>query len=192
VTFKSTGANDGWILESKENSNRGGIGNSTATTFNLGDDPQDRQYRAILDFPTSSLPDNAVVTQVILMIKNQKMVGTNAFNTHQNINVDIRNSYFGSSGFFGFNSLDLTDFQAPASKDSIGTIYNNPVSGWYWTLLDGSANQFINLQGVTQFRLMFQLDDNDDMAADYLTFYSGNANAQGDRPQLQVEYYVQK
>ncbi len=192
TTFRSNGANDGWILESKEDSNRGGIGNSTATTFNLGDDQQDRQYRAILHFATSSLPDNAVITQVILMIKNQKVFGTNPFITHQNINVDIHKGYFGSSGFLGFNSLDLADFQAPASQDSAGIIYNNPVSGWYWTLLDGSAYQFVDLQGVTQLRLRFQLDDNDDMAADYLSFYSGNANSQADRPQLQVEYYVPK
>jgi hypothetical protein len=191
-TFKSSGSNDGWVLESSENSNRGGSTNSSAATFNLGDDKQDRQFRAILHFPTASLPDNAIVTQLILMIKNQGVVGTNPFITHQNINVDIRKGFFGSAGLFGTHSLDSTDFQAPASKSSVGTIYNNPVSGWYWTLLDSSANQFINLQGVTQFRLMFQLDDNDDMGADYLTFYSGNSSAQADRPQLQVEYYIPK
>jgi hypothetical protein len=192
TTFRSTGANDGWLLESNETSNQAGTGNSAATTFNLGDNKQDRQYRAILHFATSSLPDNAIVTQVILMIKAQGVVGTNPFITHQNINVDIRNGYFGSSGLFGINSLDLTDFQAPASMNAAGVIQNNPVSGWYWTMLDGSAGQFVNLQGVTQLRLMFQTDDNDDLADDYLALFSGNYGTLSDRPHLLVEYYLRK
>ena len=47
----------------------------------------------------------------------------------------------------------------------------------------------INLTGHTQFRLRFNLDDNDDLGADYLSFYSGNA-AEADRPELIVTYYV--
>jgi hypothetical protein len=191
-TFRSNGTNDGWILESSEDSNQGGSKNATANTFNLGDDSQDRQYRAILHFPTYYLPDNAVVTQVILMIKNQGVVGTNPFSTHQNISVDIRGGYFGSSGLFGINALDLIDFQAQSNRDSVGTINNNPISGWYWTLLDSTANPVINLQGITQLRLRFQTDDNEDLGDDYLTFFSGNVDALSDRPRLLVEYRVQR
>src|SRR6185295_1516944 len=60
-TFNSVALNDGWILESTETSGVGGTMNSSATTFNLGDDLVDRQYRAILHFDTSSLPDTAVI-----------------------------------------------------------------------------------------------------------------------------------
>lgn len=49
---------------------------------------------------------------------------------------------------------------------------------------------YIHLIGFTQFRLRFQKDDNDDMGADYLKFYSGNAGTASYRPQLIVEYYV--
>ncbi len=189
-TFRSNGTNDGWVLESAENSNQGGSKNATATTFRIGDDAQDRQYRTILHFPTHYLPDNAVVTQVLLVIKAQGVVGTDPFTTHQNISVDIRSGYFGSAGLFGINGLDLTDFQAPASMSSAGVILNNPVGGWYWAMLDSSADPFINLQGVTQLRLMFQTDDNDDLGDDYLTFFSGNHDALADRPHLLVEYYV--
>jgi len=189
-TFRSNGTNDGWVLESSEESNRGGSKNSIAGTFNLGDDRQDRQYRAILHFPTASLPDNAVITMVILTIKRQGLIGTDPFDTHQNINIDIQKGYFGSAGLFGINGLDLSDFQVPASKSSAGTIYNNPVNGWYWAMLDNTAIPYVNLTGVTQFRLGFQVDDNDDRGDDYLKFFSGNYKAQSDRPQLQVEYYV--
>jgi len=45
------------------------------------------------------------------------------------------------------------------------------------------------LDGITQIRLRFQKDDNDDAGADYLKIYSGDAPAVS-RPQLIVEYYV--
>jgi Tol biopolymer transport system component len=189
-TFRSNGSNDGWVLESNENSNLGGSRNSTAQTFIIGDDENNRQYRSILHFPTYYLPDNAVITQAVLIIKSQGVVGTNPFTTHQNIAIDIRGGYFGSSGLFGLNSLDLADFQAPADMNSAGIIQNNPVSGWYWALLDSKSYPFINLTGVTQLRLMFQLDDNNDLGADYLAFFSGNYVVVSDRPQLLIEYHT--
>jgi hypothetical protein len=189
-SLRSNGTNDGWILESGENSNVGGTKNATATTFRLGDDSQDRQYRSILHFPTFYLPDNAVITQVVLMIKNQGVAGQDPFATHQNISVDIRSGYFGSAGLFGINGLDPSDYQSPPTMNSVGTIQNNPVQGWYWSLLDSSAHAAINLQGITQLRLSFQMDDNDDQTDDYMTFFSGDYNLLLDRPHLLIEYYV--
>lgn len=189
-SFRSSGANDGWILESSEDSGQGGARNAISATLNLGDDAQDRQYRAILHFPTASLPDNAVITMAILMIKRQGLSGEDPFASHGLIRVGIRTGYFGGSGLFGINSLDGVDFQSPADQEPVGLIYNNPVNGWYWTVLDGSAFKFINRAGVTQFRLAFELDDNDDRGADYLRFYSGNHGSQTNRPQLKIEYFT--
>ena len=188
-TLRSNGNNDGWVLESSEDSNQGGDKDSRATTFALGDDAQDRQLRAILHFPTHYLPDNAVVTRVLLMIKGEALVGTDPFTTHQNILVDIRSGAFGFIGPFQFRGLQDVDFQSPSSMDAVGIIQNNPLNGWYYAWLDSSAFEYINLNGITQIRLRFQLDDNDDMAADYLRFYSGDYNRLPDRPQLAIEYY---
>jgi hypothetical protein len=190
ASFRSNGGNDGWILESGENSTTGGTKDSSAGTFRLGDDSRDRQYRVILHFPTSTLPDNAVVTQVILVIKKQGLAGTDPFSTHLNISIDIRKGPFGSLGPFGVSALQVKDFQAPADMAAAGTMINNPVGDNYWSLLNGTAGQLINLKGITQFRLMFELDDNDDMGNDYLAFFSGDYKVLSDRPQLQVEYYV--
>ncbi len=188
--FKSVGANDGWVLESQKTSEHGGTRNASETTFIIGDDNRDRQYISILQFSTASLPDNAVVTKVTLMIRSQSYLGTNPFTTHGNIAVDIRKGYFGSSGVLGVNSLDRGDFQAPASLNSAGIILNNPVTDWYWATLDAAANQFINLTGVTEFRLRFQLPDNADRGNDWIRFYSGNYYSSTSHPILQVEYYV--
>jgi hypothetical protein len=190
TSYRSTGSSDGWVLESTESSNLGGSKNSTASTFILGDDAQDRQFRTVLHFPTYYLPDNAVVTQAILMIKKQNFVGTDPFTTHQNISIDIRNGLFGNYGLFKLGSLQPTDFEAPADMYMVGTIQNNPVNDWYWAILDNNAFPYINLTDVTQLRLGFQLDDNDDQGGDYIRFYSGDYDAQKDRPHLLIEYYV--
>lgn len=192
ATFSSDGGDDGWVLESKETSNQGGTKNSTAVTFRIGDNAQDNQYRTILQFPTASLPDNAVVTQAILMIQLERTVGTNPFITHRNIWIDIRKGAFGSFGPFAIGALQTSDFQAPASLYTAGMILNNPVGGWYWASLDAKAYPFINPTGVTQLRLGFQTDDDDDMRDDYLSFFSGDYSVVSARPQLTIKYYTTK
>ncbi len=192
ASFSSNGTNDGWVLESSEDSNQGSAKDANSVIFRLGDNAQDRQYRTILHFPTYYLPDNAVVTEVILMIKNQGVIGTNPFSTHQNITVDLRYGVFGSFGPWGIDALQDSDFQNPASVYSVGTITNSNNNGWYWTTLNSTANSYINLTGVTQFRLAFQLDDNDDLSDDFLTFYSGNHNIIPERPHLIIKYYIPK
>lgn len=190
AVFTSNAANDGWVLEFNETSDRGGSKNTNAVTFILGDDARDRMYRAILQFPTASLPDNAVIDQVILTIKRQGNVGVDPFNTHKNISVDIRRGAFGSFGPFAVGALQHSDFQAPADAYGVGVMQGNPVAGWYWSVLNSTAHSFINLGGDTQFRLGFQIDDNDDRNNDYLLFYSGNAKAEADRPQLLIKYHL--
>lgn len=188
--LRSNGRNDGWILESSENSNVGGTKNSNADTFRVGDDGQDRQYRAILHFPTHHLPDNAVITQAILMIKAQGIAGTDPFATHGNLLVDVCSGPYGSWGPFGIHALQASDFQDSAGLGSAAIIQNNPVGGWYWAVMNPAAFSFINKTGVTQFRLAFQIDDNDDLGVDYLTFFSGDVEDQAIRPHLMIDYYV--
>jgi hypothetical protein len=186
ATFTSGKTNDGWVIESNEYSDQGGGVNSFSPTFYLGDNGEDRQFRTILDFTTSSLPDNAVITGATLKIKKLSVTGTDPFTTHQNVVVDINN------GPFGVSALQETDFQAPASKDFAGMILNTPADNWFSAAMDNTALQYINLTGSTQFRLKFQIDDNDDLGADTIKFYSGDSAILDYRPVLQVEYYVPK
>lgn len=178
----SAGANDGWILESTETSLTGGSLDSTATTFLLGDDAQDRQYRAILHFDTSSLPDNAVITSAVLMLRRHSTVGSNPFTTLGSLRVDLRKVSFGTS------ALQLTDFRIAANKNNVAT-FGAPVSNWYSGTLSAIGNAFINRTGSTQFKLYFTTDDNDDLGADFMRFFSGNAGA-ASRPRLVIQYYL--
>ena len=187
--FTSNGKNDGWVLESSENSNQGGSINAKSTTLVLGDNNQNSQYRSILQFPTHRLPNNSVITGVMLMVKKYDIAGTNPFATHQNILVDI---HYGAFGSLPDRSLQSSDFQSPSCMDAIGTIQNIPMGDWYWTMLDSSAFNCINRSGITQFRLRFQIDDNNDMAYNYLRFYSGDYKKSAYRPRLIVKYYKER
>ncbi|MCP4140161.1 MAG: hypothetical protein GY755_07710 [Chloroflexi bacterium] len=183
--FTSNGKNDGYVLESSENSNQGGAINAKATTLVLGDSHQNSQYRSILQFPTHRLPNNSVITEAVLMIKKYDMAGTNPFATHQNILVDIR---YGAFGSIPDRSLQSSDFQSPSCLDAVATIQNIPIGDWYWAFLDSSAFNCINRYGITQLRLRFQLDDNNNMTYDYLRFYSGD-DILRNRPRLIIKYY---
>jgi glucose/arabinose dehydrogenase len=184
VTLKSNGANDGWVLESTPTSNQGGTLNATAPVINIGDNGANRQYRGILDFDTSVLPDNAVVTGATIRIRKQGFTGTNPFNTHGSLRADIRLPYFGSG-----ISLEIGDFQASASQSSTSIFNSTPINNWYSSTLSYPGTIRINSSGSTQFRLRFTAGDNADNNADMLKFFSGNAN-DPNRPQLILEYYV--
>ena len=185
IIYRSVGANDGWVLESTETSSVGGSINSTATTFFLGDNRADKQYKAILSFNTGSLPDSAVITSVVLKIKKQGLVGVNPFTTHKPLYVDIRKPYFGTA-----ITLAANDFEAAASKGTVGTFGNVPISNWYSVTLNNTAYPYINLTGTTQFRLRFKLGDDNDDFADYMKFFSGNSGVSADKPLLIIQYYA--
>jgi hypothetical protein len=65
------------------------------------------------------------------------------------------------------------------------------VNGWYSKALSSSNFVYINLTGLTQFRLRFATDDNNNLVADYLMFYSGNyTTTPSYRPVLVIKYHL--
>lgn len=184
MTFNSIGTYDGWVLESGENTNAGGKLDRTATTFFVGDNPQDRQYRGILSFNTSSLPDNAVIVSAQVKVKRQGIVGTDPFGTHVPLLLEIRNGSFSNN-----LALQTGDFSAAASSGSVRDQITPLTSSWYAAQLNTANLPFINKTGTTQFRLFFTKDDNDDLNADYIKYYTGNSTS-ANAPQLIVGYYI--
>jgi YVTN family beta-propeller protein len=194
-TLFSAGTHDGWILESSENSNKGGTLNSTATTFNLGDDKTKKQYRGILSFATGAgLPDTAVITKVTLKVKKQGITGGgNPVTMFQGFMADVKKGYFGTAA-----TLQAADFQALLSTTgkTYGPVVPALVSGWYTidlTTVKAYINKTDVSSGLTQIRLRFKVDDNNNAIANYMSFYSGNnltAPNSAYRPQLIIQYYV--
>jgi CSLREA domain-containing protein len=186
--FLSSASEDGHILESTETSGVGGTKNNIAANLYIGDNAANKQYRAILSFDTSalsSLPDDAIITSVTLWFKDAGKSGTLPFLTHGKLLVDVKTVNFGSTA-----ALELADFKATASKSAAlsFTKTNLDPSGWYSQAFLPGDFVYINREGMTQFRLRFTKDDNNDFGADYLKIVSGD----GDPylvPQLLIDYY---
>lgn len=184
ASFVSQGVNDGFIVETTEISGIGGTTNSVSGLFYVGDFLGDRQVKGFLSFDTSALPAGAVILDATIQMRYQGVSGTNPFSTHGPLLVDITNPYFGTGV-----GLLASDFQAGAAALNVANCGTVPVASWYsCSLISGFG--FINEAGTTQFRLGFTLDDNDDLRADFVKFYSGNFLNAAYRPVLVVNYYV--
>jgi hypothetical protein len=185
TTFLSIASQDGWILESSETSNKGGKLNKSATTLRVGDNAANKQFRSILSFDTSVIPSNATITAVTLRFKHAGVAGTTPFNTHGKLLVDMQFGPFSNN-----IALQKGDFQAAASQKKALIYTKATVEGWYTRLLSADYYELINRDGVTQFRLRFKLDDNNDFGKDFLKIHSGDA-AEENRPQLIIEYSIE-
>jgi CSLREA domain-containing protein len=183
ATFISAASQDGWILEKSETASAGGSLNATLSTITLGDDASDKQYRGILSFNTAGLDDAATVLFAAVKVKKSSIVGTNPFNTHGSLLCDMK------LGSFGTSALALGDFKASATMSSAGN-FASIGSSWYRANLLTGVSAFINKTGLTQCRIRFTKDDNDDRGADQLLIHSGSAGNSNNRPMLIVEYYL--
>jgi hypothetical protein len=183
ASYRSKDTPDGWVLESSEDSGTGGSINKNGATLFTGDNASDSQYRSILHFNTSDLPDKAIIVWAVLKVKSEGLVGTDPFTTHGDLMADIRSGYFGLSNF-----LERADFQAAANMGNAAKFL--PLGGnWYRARLQSGSLSYVNRTGTTQFRLRFTIEDNDDLGADFLKFYSGD-DAVANAPLLMVQYYV--
>lgn len=183
--FRSAALYDGWVKEAGENSDTGTRINSTQKGLPVGDNSANSQWRSILHFETWILPDNAVILSATVRIKNAAIIGTNPFTTHGTLIADIQSGYFGTTPF-----MQTLDFASPATVNNFGVFTPAPKLGWYQIVLNASDYQYINLTGPVQFRLRFNLDDDNDNIQDFARFYSGNAGSVNNRPQLIIQYYV--
>ena len=187
LTFTSVGAEDGWVLESTETSNVGGsikAGDTSNKALLLGDSSKKQQYKSILSFDTSSLPDNATITSATLRVQRGTLSGASPFSTHGALLADVV-----TGSFNGNTVLEKADFQAPATAVGVASLSNAASNGaWSEGALNINGLAAINKTGRTQFRLYFNLDDDNDKDADYLGYYAGEYGTAASRPQLVVTY----
>jgi hypothetical protein len=131
------------------------------------------------------LPDDAIITSVALRIRAAGLVGTDPFTTHGALVADVR-----KGGFSGSPVLQTHDFQALAHKPAALVIKNVLGGGWYSGTMPPPNFVYINKAGITQFRLRFTKDDDDNYRNDYLRIYGGDSPIASSRPTLIVKYYL--
>ncbi len=178
--FNAIGTSDGWILECSAHSHRGCEVHTQELTLRVGEDAQNRQYRAFLSFDTAALPDDAEITAVKLRVKSARITGSSPFKRLGELQVEICKPI--SAFAFGLS--------APAFQNSncarAGTFQPEPNGNWYHVELSSSSFQKINLTGSTQFRLQFSQENHNDKA-EHIEFYSGDASL-AQQPVLIVWY----
>jgi hypothetical protein len=182
--FRSQRNFDGWILESGEDTNVGSELDKSATIFFVGDNQENKQYKGIVSFDTTSLPNNAVILYVQLKIKRQGIVGSDPFGTLGILVSEICDGMLSNKAI-----LQTDDFSAVATPGSVLDTFTELTPNWYATELHDANLALVNKAGITQFRLFFSKDDNDNLNADTLKFYSGNS-VSANMPQLVVTYYI--
>jgi hypothetical protein len=130
-----------------------------------------------------------VITGATLKLRKQAIVGGgNPITTFQGIYVDLRKGFFSTAA-----KLESADFKAAANKSGLGPFKPAPSGTLYTITLPSKAFPYINKLstggGLTQLRLRFKLDDNNNALANYIAFYSGNA-ASAKRPVLTITFHV--
>jgi hypothetical protein len=185
VTFYSVAAQDGRLWETTETANVGGGGNATdnnTASLRVGDFSDDTQYRSIVSFDTSALPDTATITTATLRLKRGTLSGTSPFTTHGTCTVDMSSSFGGSTAFAA------GDFEAAAAVAGVASMSSPATNGTFSTgTLNAAGRAAASRTGITQLRVYMTLDDNDDLGSDYVGFYSGEA-ASGNKPELVITY----
>jgi len=173
--FYSADAKDGYVIETTETSGVGGT-YKTTTTY-IGDSSSRQQYIGFLHFDTSSIPDGATITGATISIRRLGKGGDPT--SLGTITVDIKNGYYGTS-----DALRGEDFAAASSATNVATI-PYPTSNGQWVSgdLNSSGRSNINKTGVTQFKVRFTTDDDNDSTADYLNIYDSGAP-----PKLEVTW----
>lgn len=191
VQFVSIGSEDGYVRESSQNSGTGGTVSSAASTFRIGDDSSNRAYRPLLSFDTSSLPDNAIVTQATVGItRDGNIVGS--------VPIGVPDSEFGdilvdlAAPSFGGAALVASDWEALSTQQAVSKFaFPAYLDGMtLFSRLEQPENDLVNTTGRTQYRIRYAVDDDGDSTADYVPYASGDHPNASMRPTLTIQYYV--
>lgn len=170
TTIYSLGQNyDGWSADNQTS----GIGNVL-----VGKNNAQANTKGIFSFNTSSIPSNKKVKKAVLFIKAKtlKRPYSAGVTFPQNFVLDIKN------GSFGSDVIESSDYNASASLTNIAC-FAGSLRGNDYTLraeLSEDALQYINKNGLTQFRL--SITDNN-----LITFYNGDTT-EFESPYLDLYY----
>ena len=187
ATFESSPGGDGFVIERSEHANIGGVAVANfggPGALRAGDTAANQQHKAFVSFNTSGIPDDAIVIDARLKLTRGIVVGTNPFWTHGQCVVDMK----GGAGFGARTVLQSADFQALPHRRSMDVLVNTAGRA-FEAGIPLNALKFVDKTGVTQFRIYFVLDDNNDRSPDWIGWYSGESTEASNRPAFEVTYW---
>lgn len=170
TTIHSLGLNfDGWCAD-----------NLTTGTGDVlvGKNNVQANTKGVFTFNTSTIPANKKVKKAVLFLKSKTIKNPYpaSITFPQNFSLDIK------SGSFNNDIIEGSDFAATASMNDVACFAGN-IRGNNYTLraeLNEDALQYINKNGLTQFRL--SISDNN-----LITFYNGDTT-EFESPYLDLYY----
>ncbi len=186
VELWSIGAHDGQVVEGHETYGVGGSLNSTAGSFQVGDTASKQQMIGVLSFDLSAIPTNATIQSATL-----RLYRTSGIGTPSSLGALTASLRIPQTPFFGpTTGLELSDFESFAHIPNVVTFAPLPLNNQYIEVpLTAGGRAFMNKGGITQFKIHFALDDNNNLLSDQITFASGDfGTGQPARPRLLITY----
>lgn len=179
LTLTSNPLEDGFIVESAENSDTGGVAIpflSNGSALRLGDNNLNQQIKLMTSF---TVPQGTAVFSATLKLTLGGGIGASPLETLGPCNVDLHNS-----GFSNDPRIHSSDFQAPATVVNVGELVA-PVSGDVYVAEISAPGAAAIVAGQTaQLRVSCMTDDNNDGRENSISFYSGESNDATLQPQL--------
>ena len=173
--FSSGGTQDGWT---------NGITNST-NEIRIGDDGAGNNYKGILNFDSSAIPDDATVDKASIYLIRKDANATNPFTSGSlgAAQIDVTN------GSFGTINIENSDYSEIADATDAGCFHGSVSANDYALRIDlnPAGMAAINTSGNTQFRISFP---NSDANADYIDFNTGDANLDTDFATVGLSEYM--
>jgi hypothetical protein len=142
----------------------------------IGDSATRQQYIGLLSFNTAAIPADAHIVSAELAMT--AFTTRNFPGTLGDLVVDMRCPNKGS--VYGPTSrAETPDFQAFSHLVEVANLGAAPANGGDSVsgFLGSTGIAAINKGGLTQFKVRFEQEDNNDSLADYVSFFSGNEPA---------------
>ncbi|MDB9961328.1 T9SS type A sorting domain-containing protein [Oceanihabitans sp.] len=173
--FSSGGTQDGWT---------NGI-TSSADQIRIGDDGAGNNYKGVLNFDSSAIPDDATVDRASIYLLRNDANASNPFTSGAlgSAQIDVKN------GSFGTINIENSDYSETADASDVGCFHGSVSANDYALRIDlnSAGMAAINTTGNTQFRISFS---NTDANADYIDFNTGDANLDTDFATVGLAEYI--
>lgn len=185
---RTTPATDGFVRESFETAEVGGVANSNSQTFLVGDDVANNQHIGILGFNTGSLgiPAGASIDSATLVLRQSGSIRGD-ISELGDLLVDMpclaTNPVFGND-----ETVELQDFQAFALFAGAGILEQVPGSFDWAAEIDPALLGNINRDGYTNFKVRFAIPASDNARNDRISFFTSNAGSPTVHPTLIITW----